>query len=248
MPELWCVYDTKCLDRIIRKPESLASFFLSRWPVRIALYYLEYYVTLLSVNSSGPIIIRLFRESDDESLASSRVRTARGRQNGMSYDPLYNPLSCKKLLHSFLPPYSLCRTFRDARRADVKLSFTVRSFALNSLIVTAMSLARASFRSGNMRIPAFLSYFRRKRFYYTRKIYSITRANLLYFFSFSQIYLNLQPRESKLTVNTVLRFLQLCMFQCNISILYSKCQWEKAKEGGTRICLAIRNIANTTHE
>lgn len=90
----------------------------------------------------------------------------------VSYDLLYNPLSCKtfytRFIEGFLPPYPLCSTFRDTRRADVKLSFTVRSFTSNSLIVTAMSLARASFRLANTRLLPIriLSYFRRKKFYH----------------------------------------------------------------------------------
>lgn len=99
------------------------------------------------------------------------------------------------LLKTFYLPIPFA--VRDTHRADVKFSFTVRSFALNSLLVTAMSLVRGSFRLGNMRLLRIrvLSYFHHKRFYYMRKIY---RSYVIYFF---QDLFKFAISENKLIVN-----------------------------------------------
>lgn len=161
-----------CLDRIIRDKLSILRvpcLYLAL--ISLELFHIECHLRIIH---QFKCLDRLFAgcESDDESFAHwNGPRPTKWLVLRLSYDLLYNPLSCKTeaftlvLLKTFYPPCPLCRTFRDTRRADVKLLFTVRSFALNSLIVTAMSLARASFRLGNthlLRIRV-LSYFHRKK-------------------------------------------------------------------------------------
>lgn len=115
------------------------SFYFSR----VVLYYIEYYLRIIHQFKYLDHLFVTGCESDDESFASSHIGMARGRQNGWSYDLLYNPLSCKTeaftlvlfLVEDFLPSYSLCRTFRDTRRADAKLLFTYDRLPLTAWLL-----------------------------------------------------------------------------------------------------------------